>query len=109
MKALTPRLHVSVRGRFGRLDTTVGGCHFFSFSFSSLTTRNVACPPRLQNKFSSHPLASSREYQCRKNRNEGKGDAVYSNLAYLPVCNCMPVCKNGCRNPFFMWTKKGTH
>lgn len=50
-----------------------------------------------------------REYQCRKNRNEGKGDAVYSNLAYIPVCNCMPVCKKGCRNPFFMWTKKGTH
>jgi len=31
---------------------------------------------------------------------------VYTNLAYLPVCNCMPICKNGCRNPYFMWTKK---
>jgi len=49
------------------------------------------------------------EYQCRKNRNDGKGDAVYTNLAYLPVCNCMPVCKAGCRNPLFMWTKKGAH
>ena len=36
-----------------------------------------------------------REYQCRKNRNEGKGDAVYTNLEYKPVCNCMPVCKVG--------------
>ena len=47
-----------------------------------------------------------REYHCRKNRNEGKGDAVYNNLAYLPVCNCMPVCRKGCRNPTWMWTKK---
>lgn len=47
-----------------------------------------------------------REYHCRKNRNEGKGDAVYNNLAYLPVCNCMPVCRSGCRNPTWMWTKK---
>ncbi len=31
---------------------------------------------------------------------------MYTNLAYLPVCNCMPICKNGCRNPYFMWTKK---
>ncbi|ACO65056.1 predicted protein [Micromonas commoda] len=46
------------------------------------------------------------EYHCRKNRNEGKGDAVYNNLAYLPVCNCMPVCRKGCRNPIWMWTKK---
>ena len=38
--------------------------------------------------------------------NEGKGDAVYNNLAYLPVCNCMPVCRSGCRNPTWMWTKK---
>jgi hypothetical protein len=47
-----------------------------------------------------------REYHCRRTRNDGKGDAVYTNLAYLPVCNCMPICKNGCRNPYFMWTKK---
>jgi len=23
-----------------------------------------------------------------------------------PVCNCMPVCRAGCRNPSWMWTKK---
>ena len=62
-----------------------------------------------------HPTTSSpvsrilhprREYHCRKNRNEGKGDAVFNNLAYLPVCNCAPVCRKGCRNPYWMWTKK---
>jgi len=62
-----------------------------------------------------HPTRSSpvprilhprREYHCRKNRNEGKGDAVFNNLAYLPVCNCAPVCRKGCRNPYWMWTKK---
>jgi len=47
-----------------------------------------------------------REYHCRRTRNDGKGDAVYTNLAYVPVCNCMPVCKSGCRNPLWMWTKK---
>jgi hypothetical protein len=47
------------------------------------------------------------EYHMRKAMNDGRGDSVYRNLAYLPVCNCMPVC-NGekCRNPYFMWTKK---
>jgi hypothetical protein len=47
------------------------------------------------------------EYHMRKSMNDGRGDSVYRNLAYLPVCNCMPVC-NGekCRNPYFMWTKK---
>ena len=51
-------------------------------------------------------LQPRREYHCRKNRNEGKGDAVFNNLAYLPVCNCAPVCRKGCRNPYWMWTKK---
>lgn len=47
------------------------------------------------------------EYHMRKSMNDGRGDSVYRNLAYLPVCNCMPVC-NGekCQNPYFMWTKK---
>ena len=47
------------------------------------------------------------EYHMRKSMNDGRGDSVYRNLAYLPVCNCIPVC-NGetCQNPYFMWTKK---
>ncbi|CAL6280255.1 unnamed protein product [Bathycoccus prasinos] len=46
------------------------------------------------------------EYHMRKNMNDGAGDAVYRNLAYKAVCNCMPVCKEGCMNPYWMWTKK---
>ena len=42
----------------------------------------------------------------RKNMNDGAGDAVYRNLGYKAVCNCMPVCKEGCMNPYWMWTKK---
>jgi hypothetical protein len=47
------------------------------------------------------------EYHMRKSMNDGKGDSVYRNLSYVPVCNCAPVC-NGekCRNPYWMWTKK---
>ena len=56
-------------------------------------------------KFSS-PFSSRREYHMRKNMNDGAGDAVYRNLAYKAVCNCMPVCKEGCMNPYWMWTKK---
>ncbi|CAL56296.1 unnamed product [Ostreococcus tauri] len=48
------------------------------------------------------------DYHMRKNMNDGRGDSVARNLAYVPVCNCMPVCQgeDGCRNPYFMWTKK---
>jgi hypothetical protein len=47
------------------------------------------------------------EYHMRKNMNDGRGDSVARNLAYVPVCNCMPVCAGeACRNPYFMWTKK---
>ena len=47
------------------------------------------------------------EYHMRKNMNDGRGDSVARNLAYVPVCNCMPVCAGEeCRNPYFMWTKK---
>jgi len=47
------------------------------------------------------------EYHMRKNMNDGRGDSVYRNLAYVPVCNCMPVCRGeACRNPYHMWTKK---
>ena len=56
-------------------------------------------------KFSS-PFSSRREYHMRKNMNDGAGDAVYRNLAYKAVCNCMPVCKEGCMSPYWMWTKK---
>ena len=58
---------------------------------------------------------SWREFETRANRvaqylsghlGLGKGDAVANNLAYVPVCNCMPVCRAGCRNPSWMWTKK---
>lgn len=56
-------------------------------------------------KFSS-PFSSRREYHMRKNMNDGARDAVYRNLAYKAVCNCMPVCKEGCMNPYWMWTKK---
>jgi len=52
------------------------------------------------------PFSSRREYHMRKNMNDGAGDAVYRNLAYKAVCNCMPVCKEGCMNPYWMWTKK---
>ena len=51
-------------------------------------------------------FSSRREYHMRKNMNDGAGDAVYRNLSYKPVCNCMPVCKEGCMNPYWMWTKK---
>ena len=47
------------------------------------------------------------DYHMRKNMHEGKGDSVYRNLAYVPVCNCAPVCRGEkCRNPYWMWTKK---
>ena len=47
------------------------------------------------------------EYHMRKNMNDGKGDSVYRNLSYVPVCNCAPVCDGEkCRNPYWMWTKK---
>lgn len=48
------------------------------------------------------------DYHMRKNMNDGRGDSVARNLSYVPVCNCMPVCsgEDGCRNPYFMWTKK---
>jgi hypothetical protein len=52
-----------------------------------------------------------REYQMRKNANEGKGDSVYNNLAYRPLCNHQPVCTDSagrarCEAPLFIWTKK---
>jgi hypothetical protein len=47
------------------------------------------------------------EYHMRKSMNDGKGDSVYRNLSYVPVCNCAPVCHGEkCRNPYWMWTKK---
>ena len=47
------------------------------------------------------------DYHMRKNMHDGKGDSVYRNLAYAPVCNCAPVCRGEkCRNPYWMWTKK---
>ena len=59
----------------------------------------------------SWPYVTRREYQMRKNANEGKGDAVYNNLAYRPVCNHQPVCTDSegrahCEAPLFIWTKK---
>ena len=81
----------------------------------SQTSERTMSAPRTSDATHAHPTTSSpvprilhprREYHCRKNRNEGKGDAVFNNLAYLPVCNCAPVCRKGCRNPYWMWTKK---
>jgi|TARA_B110000977_G_scaffold8106_1_gene10935 hypothetical protein len=82
---------------------------------SQATSERTIAPLGLPTARRAHPTRSSpvprifhphREYHCRKNRNEGKGDAVFNNLAYLPVCNCAPVCRKGCRNPYWMWTKK---
>lgn len=45
----------------------------------------------------------------RKAANEGKGDAVIHNTQYVPVCNHMPVCKEKCETPIFVYLKKGSH
>lgn len=47
------------------------------------------------------------EYWCRKSQNNGKGDAAFNTLAYVPVCTHQPVCSPKCEKPTFMWTKKG--
>lgn len=82
-------------------------CARFSFSFFPCcqTQKGNSIFSSLILKFSS-PFSSRREYHMRKNMNDGAGDAVYRNLAYKAVCNCMPVCKEGCMNPYWMWTKK---
>lgn len=82
-------------------------CARFSFSFFPCCQmqKGNSIFSSLILKFSS-PFSSRREYHMRKNMNDGAGDAVYRNLAYKAVCNCMPVCKEGCMNPYWMWTKK---
>ena len=57
--------------------------------------------------FSSLPLC--RTYHARKNANEGKGDIVFNQLAYVPTCTHMPVCSPTCEAPIFMWKKKAAH
>lgn len=46
-----------------------------------------------------------REYLARKNANEGKGDAVFTQLQYAPACPHMPVCKGRCEQPVFAWVR----
>eukprot|EP00218_Dolichomastix_sp_CCMP3274_P015707 CAMPEP_0170142794 /NCGR_PEP_ID=MMETSP0033_2-20121228/8555_1 /TAXON_ID=195969 /ORGANISM="Dolichomastix tenuilepis, Strain CCMP3274" /LENGTH=77 /DNA_ID=CAMNT_0010379169 /DNA_START=10 /DNA_END=243 /DNA_ORIENTATION=+ len=46
------------------------------------------------------------EYQARKACNDGKGDAAYCGLDYVPVCPHMPVCQPKCDLPLFVWKKK---
>ena len=50
-------------------------------------------------------LCVCRVYQSRKGANEGKGDIVFNQLTYDPVCTHMPVCPK-CENPTFIWRKK---
>ena len=59
-----------------------------------------------------HPAPSlprCRTYHARKNANEGKGDIVFNQLAYVPTCTHMPVCSPTCEAPIFMWKKKAAH
>ena len=46
-----------------------------------------------------------RAYQARKNANEGKGDIVFNQLQYIPVCVHMPTCKPQCEEPIFQWVR----
>ena len=46
-----------------------------------------------------------RSYQARKNANEGKGDVVFNQLQYIPVCIHMPTCKPQCEEPLFQWVR----
>jgi hypothetical protein len=47
----------------------------------------------------------ARVYHARKNANDGKGDAVASQLEYKPVCTHMPVCKEQCSDATFIWVR----
>lgn len=47
----------------------------------------------------------NREHQFRKLANEGRGDAAYNTLAYVPCCPCMPVCQPKCDSPLFVWVR----
>ena len=49
--------------------------------------------------------ATHREHQFRKLANEGRGDAAYNTLAYVPCCPCMPVCQPKCDSPLFVWVR----
>lgn len=96
---LKPRLTKKSR------KTTGARAFLFSFFPCCQMQKSNSIFSSLILKFSS-PFSSRREYHMRKNMNDGAGDAVYRNLAYKAVCNCMPVCKEGCMNPYWMWTKK---
>lgn len=65
-----------------------------------------ACPRPLQSAQTLPPLlCACRVYQSRKGANGGKGDIVFNQLVYDPVCTHMPVCAK-CENPKFIWRKK---
>jgi hypothetical protein len=53
--------------------------------------------------------SAAREHQFRKLANEGRGDAAYNTLAYVPCCPCMPVCQPKCDSPLFVWVSAPTH
>ena len=103
-----------LKPRLTKKSRKTTGARAFLFSFFPAVKCKRAIPYFLHSLSNSlllslsltSPFSSRREYHMRKNMNDGAGDAVYRNLAYKAVCNCMPVCKEGCMNPYWMWTKK---